>query len=55
VRDDEDASVAGMALGDPPERAEDPLLMHFGRLADELDAVALHRGQALPGSPVLLP
>jgi hypothetical protein len=55
VRDDEDAPVAGMSLGDPPERAQDPRLMCLRRLADELDPVALDGGEAFPRTPVLLP
>ena len=43
-----------MALGDPPQRAQHPLLVRLGRLADELDAVALDGGQSFPVSPVLL-
>ncbi len=43
-----------MPLGDPPQRAEDPLLVRLRRLADELDPVALHGGQPLPRAPVLL-
>ena len=54
VRDHEDASVAGMALGNPSQRVKDPVPVLLCRLADELDAVALRCGQALPGSPVLL-
>jgi hypothetical protein len=53
VGDDEDAA-AGMRFGDPFQRVQDPLLMRLGRLAGEVDAVALGRRQPLPGSPVLL-
>jgi len=55
VGDHEDATAVRMALGDPTQRVQDPLLVRLGRLADELDAVALDRGQAFPVSPVFLP
>jgi hypothetical protein len=43
-----------MALGDPSQRVKDPVSVRLCRLADELDAIALHGGKALPRSPVLL-
>src|SRR5207248_9021771 len=55
VRDYEDAAAVRMELGDPAQRVQDPLLVRLGRLADELAAVALDRGQGFPVSPVLLP
>ncbi len=54
MSDHEDASVAGMALGDPSQSPQHALLMRFRRLADELHPVALDSVQPFPGSPVLL-
>ncbi len=51
VSDHEDARVAGMALGDPSQRAQDPILVRLRRLADELDAVALVLRSGLPKFP----
>ena len=53
--DHEDAAAVGMTLGDPAQRAQDPLLVRLSGLADKLHAVALDGGQPFPGSPVLLP
>jgi hypothetical protein len=44
-----------MAVRDPPQRAQHPLLVCLRRLSDELDAVALDGGQPFPRSPIFLP
>jgi hypothetical protein len=53
VRDDDD-SLAGMELGDPPDGSEHALAVRVLRLADVLDAIALRPGEALPVAPVAL-
>ena len=48
-------SLAGVRLDDAVDGTQDALAVRFGRLALELDARPLIRGQPFPRAPVLLP